>query len=297
MSVYIDDSLHIFTVFAFINIVFYLLNASHYWHHANETFICHLLWYMNIGLILLMVWNMFWEGTTLFSVSSGWMTVVAAILFGIFAYITIGSSIALLQLIVVFGLFVVILIGGHNYVIAFFNNQVTPVSQDYVYVGIALAILVILWIVYIKFVRGRRTVEIIMTDLTLSWIVANGIQILRYEDASSGFNNTTVPVFDYDYLFFVGFIILFIAFLIIYYFTQPKDKEQEKETPTTEPVKQIDQEQTVTISTPTPTTETSPSNESSTLLPEDESSGPTPTSTAAKLKLSRWNKFRHHRCG
>ena len=299
MGVYLNDEFHLFAIFSFVNIIFYLLNACHFWHRDHETIVCKIIWYGNCGLLTLEIWNYFFANVDLFNVQSGWVTFVGVILAGIFVYVTIGSTVALIQLIIVFLLFFVLLIGARNYVESFFSQQIGATSNDYIYFAIGIAGVIIIYVIYVKFIRGRRVVEIFFTDLILSFLVMNGVTVLRYEDISTGLNNTTIPVFDYDVLFWVGLVILFIAYPIIYYYTQgkDKDKEQEKETATTEPIKQIDQEQTVTISTPTPPTETSPSNENTTLLPEDESSGPTPTSTAAQMKLSRWNKFRHHRCG
>ena len=299
MAVFINDDTHIYTAFAFINILFYLLNSCHYWHHAHETFICKLVYFGNSGLLVLDLWNYFFSNSEVLNVSSGWVTFLGIILAGIFVYLFVGTTVAMIQMIIIFLLFFVLLIGGRNYVVSFFNQQVQPSSYDYLYFAIGIVGLVLIWVIYVKFIRGKRNIEIIMTDVILSFLTMQGIQVLRYEDISTGFSNTTVQVFDFDYLFWIGFVILVVAYLILYWYSQPKDKEQEqvKETATTEPVKQIDQEQTVTISTPTPLTETSPSNENTTLLPEDESSGPIPTSTAAQMKLSRWNKFRHHRCG
>ena len=299
MNVYSDDSSHLLTSFAFINIAFYFSYCLHYWHKDNEHFIARFLWYSNIALLLLTIWNYWFDGTTILHVDSAWWVFLGTLTIMLITFECIKISIGTVTTLVIFGIFVVILLGGRDYVISIFDNQIQPTSLDYIYLVIAFLVLAIGALVYIKLIRGKRYAEILMTGLTLSWVCTSGIQILRYEDATCGFCQTTVLVFNYDWVFFTAFALFAGVYFFIYWWTDKSENQTEQ--PQQQDEKLLDKQDT---SNPIPSPTPSPSStsdidtsfslpintniESEQLLGASGGAVAPPTTTGGRLGLLKW---------
>jgi|SRR6185437_8121336 len=257
MTVFANDETHLLTSFAFINIAFYLSNALHYWNKNNEAFLCRALWYLNFALLVLTIWNYWWSDTSFFNVTSGWYIFIATLLIVFIVAECIKISIGTITMLIACLIFVAVLIGGRDYVISVFNHQVQPTSYDYVYVGIAVLVLAISLLVYIKLIRGKRYAEVLLNGLTLSWLCSSGIQVLRYQDITCSFCQTTVQVFDYDWVFFTAFALFASFYFFLYWYSERPEKQTDQQQQQDE--KLLENQPT----NPSPTPSPSPSSPSS----------------------------------
>lgn len=235
-----NDISHVLLGVSIIDVFFFLGNAfnlmSEWW--------TKLIWYVNIGSFILMIWNGLFSSTSPLDISSFFYSaVVIACIVGFIWYaldLAIGALVVATFVVSLIGFF----FGGRDYGVAWMNDEIHLDLSDYAYVGIIIGILILFILIYLRWIRGNELLLVIANGLVVTYVTSLGIDVIIKEDITCGFCTTEISVFNFDLPYFLILIVLGISYGIIYYTYGRKKKEKKKEqTKETEKESETEKEQ------------------------------------------------------
>lgn len=268
-----EDSYHFLVVFSIIIIIIYFIHAIINFHPIWSL----ILWWINLSLTLVVLWNTMWTGALFFNISSDVYVFFFVIAIAGLLYWLTDVTIDMVITITIGLIFVAFTFAGRDYGIAYMNTVIHYDLPIWVYILIVIGGIGIIIFIKKKFIEGNDTLEFFEVLIIQSILCYQAVYILYKEDITCFFCNTSIELFEFDTMFFIGISILGVLYYIITRIS-PFRKNKKK--------KQIEQEQKqkekeINI---TPTTTTT--------IPRPSSPPPSSSSSSSGTILSFMNSLK-----